>query len=146
MNESYKVNLEKNKKNKDLYIDIIDQYQIYKVRREDKNNHLNKIINSQENNIIKLIYENNKLADDINAKKYFLNHSQNMIEYLKNKKTFEQLNEKKNDLIMKNKEIEILKDILNKSKELKLNIDKLKNELSEKDKEYKYFCFYMFKG
>ena len=105
MNESYKVNLEKNKKNKDLYIDIIDQYQIYKVRREDKNNHLNKIINSQENNIIKLIYENNKLADDINAKKYFLNHSQNMIEYLKNKKIFDQLNEKKNDLIMKNKEI-----------------------------------------
>ena len=136
MNESHKVNLEKNKKNKDLYIDIIDQYQIYKVRREDKNNHLNKIINSQENNIIKLIYENNKLADDINVKKYFLNHSQNMIEYLKNKKIFDQLNEKKNDLIMKNKEIEILKDILNKSKELKLNIDKLKNELSEKDKEY----------
>jgi hypothetical protein len=45
MSKSYIANLEKNKKNKDTYIDIIDQYQIYNVTREDKNNNLNKIIN-----------------------------------------------------------------------------------------------------
>ena len=34
MSKSYIANLEKNKKNKDTYIDIIDQYQIYNVTRD----------------------------------------------------------------------------------------------------------------
>ena len=136
MSKSYIANLEKNKKNKDTYIDIIDQYQIYNVTREDKNNNLNKIINSQENDIIKLLNENNKLTDDIDSKKYFLNYLQNLIEYEKYKNIYEQLNENKNDLTMKNKNIKLLKDMNQKAEELKLSKDKLKIDLSEKDIEF----------
>ena len=59
MNDSFKINLEKNKKNKDTYINIIDQYQLYNTNGENKNNNLNQTINSQEDDIIKLINENN---------------------------------------------------------------------------------------
>ena len=45
MNDSFKINLEKNKKNKDTYINIIDQYQLYNTKGENKNNNLNQIIN-----------------------------------------------------------------------------------------------------
>ena len=59
-----------------------------------------------------------------------------MIEYEKYKNIYEQLNENKNDLTMKNKNIKLLKDMNQKAEELKLSKDKLKIDLSEKDIEF----------
>ena len=135
MNNYYKINLEKNKKNKDTYINIIDQYQLYNTNGENKNNNLNQIINSQEDDIIKLINENNKLTNDINNKKNLIKYLQNLIELEKYKQIFIDLNERKDELILNNENINQLKEILNKNEELKLNRDTLKNELLNKEKD-----------
>ena len=135
MNDSFKINLEKNKKNKDTYINIIDQYQLYNTKGENKNNNLNQIINSQENDIIKLINENNKLTNDINNKKNLIKYLQNIIELEKYKQIFIDLNGRKDELMLNNENINQIKEIQNKNEELKLNRDTLKNELLNKEKD-----------
>ena len=135
MNNTYKENLQKNKKNKDTYINMIDQYQLYNETGVNKNNDLNKKINAQENEIIKLINEKNKLTDDINNKKILIQQLQNMVKLENYKQEFVHLEEKKNGLILNLENIKKLKEIKNKSEELQLNMDKIKNELSNKEKE-----------
>ena len=133
LNNSYKSTLEKNKKGKNIYINMIDQYQLYNNKGDNKYYNLNQIINSQENDIIKLINENNKLTIDINNKKYLINKLQNIIELMKYKKIQIDLIEEKNKILSENKAIKIVK---NKNEELKLDKDKLKNALSQKENEY----------
>lgn len=136
MKASYEKNLEKNKKNKNTYIDIIDQYQLFNTTGENKNNNLNQVINSQENDIVKLIKENNKLNEDINNKKNLVNFLKNLIELEKYKKLIINLNIKKNELLLVKENFEKINEMKNKNKELKLNRDKLQKELNNKDNRY----------
>ena len=136
LNKSYKINLEKNKKNKNIYINLIEQYKLYNNNDENKNNNLNQIINKQENDIIKLIKENKDLNEDVNNKKILIKKLQVIIELIKYKQIFINLNNEKNKLEEKNNNLKNMKNIINKNNELKLIRDKLKYELSQKDNEY----------
>ena len=134
--KSIQINSEKNKQNKNIYINLIEQYKLNNDHGENEYNILNQKINTQEKEIIRLIKENNDLNDDIEKKKLIIEKLKKIIELIKYYQININLKNEKNKLILKNENIKKEKIKKIENEELKLSRDKLNYEIPNIEDEY----------
>ena len=140
INKTYEDELQKNKQYKNDYMNLVDEYKIQNIIDNNKIIELNKIRNSQEEQIQKYNDNKNNLEKDVNDKKIKINEIKSKIDDLQIKKdimnAYEQyllLFKLKTELIILIKDKNILGETKNKNNILNQEINKLNADLEERN-------------